>query len=506
MIPLLSRAEVRAIDKHAIERLGVPGVVLMENAGAQAAALLRVHFPGSLGKVVVLGGVGQNGGDGWVVARHLLCAGSAARCILVGERERVRGDAAINLAALEALGCSVECALSRSALEVALGEATLVVDALFGTGLDRALAGPYLELVELINRVRVPVVALDLPSGIDADTGQVLGAAVRAALTVTFAAHKPGLHQHPGVDHAGQVTCVGIGVPVQRFSAQGLIDASDVALLVPRRAADSHKGSNGHVLAIAGSAGKTGAAALAASSALRAGAGLVTVASDAETRRALDHKVLEVMTAELSADDPLGSALQLARGKAAVLVGPGLGTDEPAQQLARGLAQQLPQPCVLDADALTAVADDVSGLKRAAGPRVLTPHPGEAARLLGVGTVELQNDRLSSARALAALSGQVVVLKGARTIVASPLGELRICTRGTAALGTAGTGDVLAGAISALCAAGLWPFSAAVCAVELHARAGELAAQGSDRGLLAGELAAWFTRALEQCREESAGS
>lgn len=503
MIPLLSRAEVRALDKDAIGRLGVPGVALMENAGGRAAMLVRERFAHSLGKVLVLGGVGQNGGDGWVVARHLLSHGIAARCVLVGEHDKVQGDALVNLLALEALGISVERALSEFSLEVALGEASLVVDGLFGTGLDRPLSGALAALVGLINRVKVPVVALDLPSGIDADTGQVLGAAVRAQLTVTFAAHKPGLHQYPGVEHAGVVECVSIGVPVHRYPTMGLIDAADVALLLPRRAGDAHKGSNGHLLVVAGSAGKTGAAVLCATSALRAGAGLVTLASDAATRRALDHKVLEVMTAELAEQEPLASALSLAEGKAAVLVGPGLGVDARAQELARGLAQQLPVPCVLDADALTAVAHDLSALRRALGPRVLTPHPGEAARLLGISSAEVQQDRIKAARTLAEISGQVIVLKGARTIVASPLGELRICVRGTPALGTAGTGDVLAGAIAALCAGGLWPFSAAMCAVELHGRAGELAAPG-DRGLLAGEVATAFARALEQCRSESA--
>ncbi len=499
MIPLLSRAEVRAFDRDAMTRLGVPGLVLMENAGAQAAALLRKRFPNRLARVLVLGGVGQNGGDAWVLARHLVGADVVPRCIVIGELGRLGGDARVNFGVLEALGINVEHGLPLASLVSATREATLIVDGLFGTGLGRPLTGPLVELVEAINAAGVPVVALDLPSGIDADTGQPLGAAVRATLTVTFAAHKLGLHQHPGAAYAGELHCVSIGVPAPKSTARGLIEARDVAELMPRRAADAHKGSSGHVLAIAGSAGKTGAALLAASGALRAGAGLVTIASDAETRRALDHRVVELMTAELSQQGAVAEALELARGKAAALLGPGVGLAPEKRELSRELALLLPIPTVLDADALNALGGELSGLHSAAGPRVLTPHPGEASRLLGRSTAAIQADRLRAAHDLAAASGQIVVLKGACSVIASPQGELRVSRAGTPALGVAGTGDVLSGIIAALLAQQLAPFEAAFCGVELHARAGEIAAQ-SDRGLLASEVADAFARALEQVR------
>lgn len=503
MIPLLQRLEVRALDRAAIDALGVPGVVLMENAGAHAAALLLARFPQHLERVVVLGGTGQNGGDAWVVARHLLCQGVRPRCGLIGDRGKVSGDARVNLQALEALGVTVQVALTPHELLDLMRDATLLVDGLFGTGLDRPLAGVARECVELMNQTTARVVALDLPSGIDADSGQVLGAAVRAAMTVTFAAHKFGLHQFPGAAHAGVVECAGIGVPVAR-GAQGLIEAADVAELLPVRAADTHKGTHGHVLVIAGSPGKTGAAALCALGAARAGAGLVTIASDAETRRALDPKVLEIMTAALAPTDPLASALALCDRKQAAVIGPGLGVSAPSLAFARALACQLPVPCVVDADALTALAEDPTVLKTAPAPRVLTPHPGEAARMLGVTTSEIQAQRVEAARTLAARTGQVVVLKGARSVVAAPSGALRISTRGTPALGTGGTGDVLAGVIAALCVE-LSVFDAAQCGVELHARAGELAAL-QDRGLLASEVAHAIPRALAQCREQRAAS
>jgi NAD(P)H-hydrate epimerase len=379
----------------------------------------------------------------------------------------------------------------------ALRTASLVVDGLFGTGLDRPLTGLSLALVEAINAAGVPVVALDLPSGVDADTGQVLGAAIQAALTLTFAAHKPGLLLYPGAGLAGVLRCVSIGVPLPAVGS-GVIEARDVVRWLPLRAADSHKGSNGHVLVIAGSPGKTGAALLSASAALRSGAGLVTLASDREARQALDHKVVELMTAELDATDRLGSALALAQGKAACVVGPGLGLDDATQAFARALALALPLPAVLDADALSAWAGSVEGLRSAAAARVLTPHPGEASRLLGVSTQALQADRVGAARALSCRSGQVVVLKGARTVIAEASGAVRICTSGTPAMGSAGTGDVLAGVIGALCAQ-LAPFDAAACGVELHALAGELAAVG-DRGLIASDLLPALPRALAACR------
>lgn len=501
MRPLLSRDEVRALDRDAVARLGVPSLLLMENAGGQAARVLCEAFPTRLRRVLIVGGPGQNGGDAWVIARHLRCAGHTPRCLLLGARARVKGDAAVNLAALTALGQPVDELASRAELEAALHSASLVVDGLFGTGLDRPLDGLAREAVEAINASGVPVVALDLPSGVDADTGQVLGSAIHAALTVTFAALKPGLLMHPGAALSGALHTVSIGVPVDVPGGSGVLEASDAAGWLPRRAPDAHKGTHGHVLVIAGSEGKTGAAVLAGSAALRMGAGLVTLASDGETRRALDAKVLELMTAEIAASDRPESALALAQGKAACVIGPGLGLDPATQSFVRELSLRLPIAAVLDADALTAWAGRLPALRQAAGARVLTPHPGEAARLLECSTASVQADRVGAARTLANISGQVAVLKGARSVIAHPNGALRVCTSGTPAMGTAGTGDVLAGVIGALCAQ-LAPFDAASAGVELHARAGEFAAT-SDRGLIASDLLSTLARALEACRAAS---
>lgn len=503
MIPLLSREAVRAIDADAVQRLKVPSIVLMENAGRGATDAIVARFADRLERVVIAGGTGQNGGDGWVVARHLAIRGRPPVAILVGDESKVRGDARVNLDAMRAHGIETHVApLDRlDALDAALASATLVVDALFGTGLDRALDGGYAEAVKRIVRTEVPCVALDLPSGIDANTGEVLGVATRAALTVTFAAHKRGLHQYPGAGLAGEVVLASIGVPAPAGAPAMLVTLEDVGEAVAERPRDAHKGTAGHVLVVAGSPGRTGAALLAGRGALRGGAGLVTIATGSAARQALDEKVVELMTATLP-DDPaaaIGEALALAKGKRAAVIGPGLGTDDAARALAIGLAIDLPIPAVLDADALTAIAADPAALTRAAAPRVITPHPGEAARLLGCDTADVQRDRWAAAAELARRTGHVAVLKGARSIVATPDGALRTTDRGTPALGVAGTGDVLSGVVASLLAEIAPPLAASV-AVVVHALAGELAAH-SDRGLLASEVADAVPDALERCRD-----
>jgi hydroxyethylthiazole kinase-like uncharacterized protein yjeF len=498
MIPLLSREAVRALDADAVARLGVPSSILMENAGRGAFEEIARRYPERLSRVLIVGGVGQNGGDGWVIARHLFLRGHRPRCLLVGERSKVRGDAAPNLQAIETLLGPVACISEGDLgeLDAALSEAGLIVDGMFGTGLDRPIQGLAASAVERINCADASRVALDIPSGIDANSGKVLGSAVRAELTLTFAAHKRGLHQHPGAAHAGDVVLVGIGVPAPgptRISVDepeyAAIEARDVRELLPLRAADTHKGRGGHVLVVAGSPGRTGAAVLSGYGAMRAGAGLVTLCPRAGARAALDAKVLEIMTSDMPADldAAVAHVVEEMRAKHSAVIGPGLGTDDAGSKLAERLALELSAPCVLDADALTAFRGRAGDLRKAAGPRVLTPHPAEAARMLGVSTEAVQADRYQSALRLAAESGAVVVLKGARTVIATPAGRVRVCPLDVPALGVAGTGDVLTG-ISAALLAQLPAAEAALAAVYLHAAAGAHAAN-ADRGLLAHEVA-----------------
>ncbi|MET0387119.1 MAG: NAD(P)H-hydrate dehydratase [Polyangiales bacterium] len=502
MIPLLSREAVRAVDADAVARLGVASCILMENAGRGAFDQLREHYPTALDDVLIIGGVGQNGGDAWVVARHLILHGHRPRCVLVGDRAKVAGDALPNLISLERLnGAVLSIGNGNLAeLEPLLRSARVIVDGLFGTGLDRPVSGLYATVIERINAADAPRIALDIPSGIDADSGKVLGVAIKAALTVTFAAHKRGLHQHPGAAHVGELVCVGIGVPVPGSSDYAVIEASDVAAALPLRAADTHKGRGGHVLVIAGAPGRTGAAVLAGHAALRAGAGLVTLCPRAGARAALDAKVLELMTVDLPAEleAAVGYVIEQMRTKHAAVIGPGLGTDEEGATLARRLALELEKPCVLDADALTAFSGRATVLRAASGPRILTPHPAEAARILEQSTEQVQADRYAAATRLATMTGAVVVLKGARTVVAEPGGQVRVCPLDVPALAVAGTGDVLAGIVTTLVTQ-LDPFTAAATGVYLHALAGKRAAQ-ADRGLFAHEVADACPAALASCR------
>lgn len=494
MLHLFTREEARAID-DAAGRLGLSSALLMENAGRGAAEALMRAFPDRLEHVVVVGGPGQNGGDAWVVARHLAIAGHASTCFLVGEVAAARGDAAPNLAALERLGVPVQELVDTAALDAALGGATLIVDGLFGTGLDRPIEGLHAEVVRSIERSAKPVFALDLPSGIDANTGQVLGVAVKAAATVTFAGRKRGLSQFPGRAHAGELEVAHIGVPRAATSDAFIVEDGDVEAVVTPRPEDAHKGSAGHVVLVAGGAGTLGAALLAGRGTLRAGAGLASVAARPEVIRSVEARIPELMTIELPHDPHWEGLAPIYEGKRAAVLGPGIGTGQWSHRLAISVALHAPVPLVVDADGLNALAaTSLGSLDRAAAPRVLTPHPKEAARLLGCEVEDIQTDRFEAASELAARSGQVVVLKGAGTIVADPGGKLAVSARGTPALAIGGTGDVLAGVIGALLCS-LPPFEAAYAGVHLHAVAGELAAV-SDRGLFAGEVADALPRAF----------
>lgn len=505
MRPLLDRAESRAEDKRAIDA-GVPGIVLMENAARGATDILIARFAMHLARPLIVGGEGQNGGDAWALARHLKARGFAPRALLVGSIERVQGDARLALNALHAVGVKVEIAGDAAAVKEALRDATCVVDGLFGTGLTRPLEGLALETVQAINTRALPTLALDLPSGVCASTGQLMGDAVRATITVTFHAEKLGLAQFPGAEVAGEVLLADIGVPPPQHATVWLRDAAWLKWSFTARAPDAHKGTGGHVFVVGGSPGKTGAALLSARGALRGGAGLVTIAARGGTRAALDAKVTEIMTSEIpeALEAGVRAVLELASRASAFVIGPGLGTDDATQTFVRRIALELPVPAVLDADALAPFAgSNLSLLQRAKARRVLTPHPAEAARLLGIDTEDIQRDRYTAAAELASRSGQIVVLKGARTIIATaemaqPRGtnaraNTYVCGEGTPALGVAGTGDVLAGAIAAALSSKdmiVKTWTDRVCeAVVAHALAGVHASQGRDRGLLASEVA-----------------
>jgi ADP-dependent NAD(P)H-hydrate dehydratase / NAD(P)H-hydrate epimerase len=503
MKPVLTRAQMRAFDRCAIDDCHVPGLVLMENAGRGAADVITALYAPAGLRIVVVCGTGNNGGDGFVVARHMLGRGADVSVVLAGKSEGLRGDAATNHRAFTGLGGGVvelSPGFAAADLERALAGADLIVDALFGTGLDRPIEGFFEPFVVAINAAPATTIALDLPSGLDADTGAVLGAVVRADVTVTFGHMKAGLVTPAGAGAAGRVEIVGLGVPASLALRVGhaaeMLDAAAVRPWISARAASAHKHAAGSVLLVAGRPGTVGAALLVGRGALRAGAGLVTIASWPAAIDALESRVVEMMTARLdpaAIEASLDAALV---GKKAVVVGPGLGTDAEAEKaVLHLLGADITK--VLDADALTLFADRLDPIARARGAVILTPHPGEAARLLGVTAAEVERDRFGAARELSKRTNATAVLKGAYTIICSPRGTY-VNTSGNPVLATAGAGDVLAGIVGAF-ACGLPPDEAACAAVFCHGRAADLWRSDradADRGLLAGEIADEIPRVL----------
>lgn len=511
MIPLATAEEMRRADRRVIEELGVPGLVLMENAGRGAAdAVERVLGPVRGRRVAVVAGKGNNGGDGCVVARHLAARGAHVVVWLVARAAEVRGDAAVNLAALRQAGLPVtevvdEAGLATLAAE--LSRADLVVDALLGTGLTGPATGLVAGAIEAINRAGRTVCALDLPSGLASDHGRLLGPTVRAALTVTFGLPKRSLYLWPAAGEAGRVELADLGVPrawLGEGVRVGLLEAGDLRPWFPPRPPDTHKGRHGHLLVVAGSVGKTGAAVLACRGALRVGTGLVTCATPASQRPVVAAQLAEAMTEPLPETvvltlgaRALDRLLELAAQRDAVAVGPGVGLEPETQGAVRELVRLAECPVVVDADALTAFAGQPELLRQARGPRLLTPHPGEAARLLGGSVSDVQADRIEAASRLAELTGAVVALKGAGTVVAEPEGAVTLNPTGNPGLATGGTGDVLTGVAGGLLAQGLPPARALRAAVYLHGLAADLvAAERGPVGYLAGDVAEALPRAL----------
>jgi len=508
--PLVGAASMRALDRHSIEVLGVPGDLLMESAGRAVVEVVLSERAGSAGPVLVVCGAGNNGGDGFVVARHLHLLGVPVRVLLIGERRKLRGDAAANATRLDKLGVAIAARAPR------IADAAVIVDALFGTGLDRAVTGAAAAAIRRINAARPAsrVVSVDLPSGLDADTGQIHGVAVQANVTVTIGLPKLGLAQEPGRSLAGRVVVARVGIA---DAAPGVFPGAEMwtqvaaARALPARPAAGHKGSFGHALVVAGSRGKTGAAVLAAEGAARIGAGLVTIACPASLNEILEGKCTEMMTAPVPDDAEGGFAtaalaplLALARERDAVALGPGVGREADVQKLMREFALRCPGPLVIDADGLFPFAKAAHGaLKARRAATILTPHPGEAARLLGVTAAEINRDRVGAARRLAAEAGCVVILKGAATVIAGPDGRIAINPTGGPALGSGGTGDVLTGIVVGLVAQRVPVFEAATLGAWLHGFAGDrVTARRGRSGLLASDVVAELPEACETLRRQ----
>jgi NAD(P)H-hydrate epimerase len=511
---ILNAAQMREVDRQTIEDIGIPSLVLMENAGRQVVSAIEAAYESRLeGRVAVLCGRGNNGGDGFVVARTLLQRGIEAAVFVIGSVADIRGDARLNLDILGRLGVTVVEVGDEQTWELHFSEisqCSLIVDAIFGTGLKAALGGMMETVVADVNASGIPIVSIDLPSGLSADTPQLIGDCIDASMTVTLATPKLSLVLPPGEAHAGDVVIADIGIPPDVVDG---LDGPRIELLTPEqmrslvepRAPDSHKGDFGRVTIIAGSRGKTGAAHLAAMGALKSGAGLVTVATPASSLPIVAAMAPEYMTEALV--DTAGGSVAAAAVEAVlqlhhdvVACGPGLGRDAAVAEFVRALVERATVPLVLDADALTVLADDPAGLVgREERDIIITPHPGEMARLVGSSVEEVQANRIEVASNFAATRRLYVVLKGHRTIIATPEGHTFINPTGNPGMATGGTGDLLTGMIAAWLAQLLDAEAACRLAVFLHGAAGDLAAQSVGQvAMTATDLLAHLSRALSR--------
>jgi NAD(P)H-hydrate epimerase len=490
---------MREIDRWAIEQQGVPSLDLMERAGEGVSRMVQRLAP--TGPVAVVCGKGNNGGDGLVVARLLRQAAREVAVICLGERDELSPDARANL---DRLGGAQPLALDSEGVYELLAGAAVVVDAVLGTGFEGAPRGLAAQAIDAIGRAGGRVVSVDVPSGVDASSGVVAGAAVTAHATATFHAAKVGLWVAPGKRHAGEIVALDIGIPrgAPEGAQVGLIEPELMAQ-APRRGAGSTKFTSGHVVVVGGSSGLMGAPAMASLAAMRAGAGYVTACVPGSERHVLDAQLMEVMTRALPdrggalAPEAAEPALMALERAGALALGPGFGREPGAAELARELARRSQVPTVIDADGLNAHAGRLTELAGRQAATVLTPHAGELGRLLGLDSEQVEQERLSRAREAASQSGAVVVLKGDDTLVAAPDGPVLVSRGGSPALATAGSGDVLTGAIAALLAQGLGALAAAATGVFLHAQAGREAARslGSAEGVIATDVAAALSRA-----------
>lgn len=503
---VLTAAEMRAVDAASAEH-GVPGLQLMETAG-EALVRAALQLSGPRNRVLIVCGLGNNGGDGLVAARRLQGTGREILCELMGEGSQLKGDALKNYEALLAAGGVV----APIPADTALTKGDVVIDALFGTGLTRGPEGRMADAILRIARWRAAgakVIAADIPSGLDSDSGHAHEPCVAADWTLAFGYAKRGQVLEPGASRSGRLEIVDIGLPaktaeVLKDAPTWLVDETEARRPLQPRVADSHKGTYGHVLVVAGSRGKTGAAALCALGALRSGAGLVTVATRDDSLDSVLAHVPEVMGVSLPGEHELerrdlNRLLDAAEGKSAIVFGPGIHRGPETTDLLGDFLEEVTCPVVLDADGLNALVGNLGLLKRTRAKLVLTPHPGELAWLLGISTQELQENRVAVSRSFAKDHLAVLVLKGARTLIARPDGAVFINPTGNPGMATGGTGDVLAGMTGALLAQGLAPSEAAITAAWVHGRAGDLMREKrGEMGLIASDLLDGMTEVWRQ--------
>ena len=501
---LVKASEMQEMDRKTIQELGIPGAVLMENAARGATRVFLDHFePPKNAHVVILCGPGNNGGDGYVMARYLEDAGLAVTVIVLSEFKRISGDARINLDVIQRMAVKIleipdskEWAKGRRLIRAC----DIIIDGILGTGLDSPVRDFYRKVIQEVNALGKPVMSVDIPSGLNADTGQIMGVAIKADLTVTFGYPKIGQFVFPGAEIVGRLARIDIGIPetVAEEVLEGarITEPHDFRHLLNEARQDIHKGSRGHLLVLAGSTGKTGAATLTALGALRAGAGLVTLGAPRSLNSILEGKLTEAMTVPLP-ETPEGSLSldaekqirALMEGKTALALGPGLSTHPETTALVRDIVRKCRVPMVVDADGLNALSEDLDALAGCKGGAILTPHPGEMGRLAGLSIRNIQDDRAGSTVRFVEKYGSHLILKGARTLIAEPDGKIHVNPTGNPALSSGGSGDVLTGLVGGFLAR-RWPLAeAAITAAYLHGLAADhLAEEMGQTGVLAGEL------------------
>ncbi len=502
---VVTSAAMREIDRRTIEEYGVPGMVLMERAGLAVVSRLKEVFGRK--RVVVIGGPGNNGGDGMVVARELHNEGWDVEVFLISGPENLKGDALSQYTSAIKLGVRVQPVENLLAQHSSIFRRhSVIVDAIFGTGLSKNITGNISEVVKVINGSGLPVVSVDIPSGISSDNGQVMGDAVKADCTVTFGLPKRGHLLYPGAGYAGNLIVEDIGFPQEFLASEKigteLLEKDDVSRLIPERKKYSHKGDYGHVLIVAGSKGKTGAAFMAAKACLRTGAGLVTIGVPESLADVFQSRAVEEMVLVLPdrGDGSLSAKasnriLDFLHGRADVLaIGPGIGVSAETEKVMKTLIKNAPSPMVIDADGINSLAGDKKILTDAKSPVILTPHPGEMARLMkkaqkagnkgfaaGASLIrEIEKDRIDTAMRYAKETGTFLVLKGVPTVIATPEGNAFINPTGNAGMAKGGSGDVLTGMISGLLSQTGNPINSCILGVYMHGLAGDIGA--SEKG------------------------
>ncbi|MHB1457553.1 MAG: NAD(P)H-hydrate dehydratase [Armatimonadota bacterium] len=504
---LSSAEQMREFDRLATERYGVPSIVLMENAGRLVHDAVHTILTSVAKKrIVVIAGKGNNGGDGFVAARHLRDAGADVCVYILSDADTIKGDAKVNLDILNKTGFFISTITAVRDIEEDLNKCDALVDAVYGTGLNGDITGLPADVINAVNQCRKPVISVDIPSGVDAETGQIHGVSVQADVTATFALPKLGLFLYPGAGHTGFVIAGDIGIPHELFSniKVEITTPEFVANCLPLRSVAAHKGIFGTTAVIAGSKGMTGAGALASEAVLRTGAGLSILCVPASLQNAMAIKLTEVMTRGLPetpdgmlSTSAVSDALRICEKASAVVLGCGLGVSEDTFKFIDEFIKSTKIPIVIDADGLNCISQYGEKSKKFRDNIVITPHPTEMARLLGTTTAEIQSDRLGAAKKASQQFGCVVVLKGAGTVIASFDEHAFINTTGNPGMATGGTGDVLAGVIGGLMSQGLSAFDAAVSGVFIHGMAGDIAADEiGESGMIAGDLLVAVPKAL----------